>query len=108
MARGEAKLFLFETRVGGQAPARELGLFENPPGIDHVSFLVEDVDALHDELAARGIRTAGSPSDQDSGARAAARAPGPADHPALRRLTGFGPIYETDAHGLPAVSPRPL
>jgi len=51
VARGEAKLFLFETRVGGQAPARELGLFENPPGIDHVSFLVEDVDALHDELA---------------------------------------------------------
>jgi catechol 2,3-dioxygenase-like lactoylglutathione lyase family enzyme len=53
VASGEAKLFLFETRVAGQAPARELGLFENPPGIDHVSFLVEDVDALHDELVAR-------------------------------------------------------
>jgi catechol 2,3-dioxygenase-like lactoylglutathione lyase family enzyme len=70
VARGEAKLFLYETRVGGQAPARELGLFENPPGIDHVSFLVEDVDALHDELVARGIKTAGAPSDQDWGARA--------------------------------------
>ena len=50
VARGEAKLFLFEG-VAGPAPMRELGLFGNPPGIDHVSFLVEDVDALHDELA---------------------------------------------------------
>jgi hypothetical protein len=70
VARGEAKLFLCETRVGGQARARELGLFANPPGIDLVSFLVEDVDALHDELVARGIKTAGAPSDQDWGARA--------------------------------------
>jgi lactoylglutathione lyase len=70
VARGEAKLFLFETRVGGQAPARELGLLENPPGLDHVSLLVDDVDALHDELIARGIKTAGAPSDQDWGARA--------------------------------------
>ena len=70
VARGAAKLFLFETRVGGQAPARELGLFGNPPGIDHVSFLVDDVDALHNELVARGIETAGAPSDQDWGARA--------------------------------------
>ena len=69
VARGEAKLFLFEG-VAGPAPMRELGLFGNPPGIDHVSFLVDDVDALHDELVARGIETAGAPSDQDWGARA--------------------------------------
>jgi catechol 2,3-dioxygenase-like lactoylglutathione lyase family enzyme len=67
LARGEAKLFLFEARVGGQAPARELGLFGNPPGIDHVSFVVDDV---HNELVAHGIKTAGAPSDQDWGARA--------------------------------------
>jgi catechol 2,3-dioxygenase-like lactoylglutathione lyase family enzyme len=70
VARGEAKLFLYEARVGGGAPARELGLFENPPGIDHVSFLVDDVDALHNELVARGVKTAGAPSDEDWGARA--------------------------------------
>jgi catechol 2,3-dioxygenase-like lactoylglutathione lyase family enzyme len=70
MARGDAKLFLFADRVGGPAPTRELGLFGNPPGIDHVSFLVDDVDALHNELVARGIKTAGAPSDQDWGARA--------------------------------------
>jgi catechol 2,3-dioxygenase-like lactoylglutathione lyase family enzyme len=69
VARAEAKLFLFEARVGGRAPARQLGLFGNPPGIDHVSFLVDDVDALHDDLVARGIKTAGAPSDQDWGAR---------------------------------------
>jgi catechol 2,3-dioxygenase-like lactoylglutathione lyase family enzyme len=70
VARGEARLFLFEARVGGQVAARELGLFGNPPGIDHVSFLVDDVDSLYDELVARGIETAGRPSDQDWGARA--------------------------------------
>ena len=69
VARGEAKLFLFEG-VAGPAPMRELGLFGNPPGIDHVSFLVDDVDALHDELVAQGIQTAGEPRDQDWGARA--------------------------------------
>ena len=70
MARGDAKLFLVKTGVGGEARPRDLGLFGNPPGIDHVSFLVEDVDAPHDELVARGIQTAGRPSDQDWGARA--------------------------------------
>jgi uncharacterized glyoxalase superfamily protein PhnB len=35
-----------------------------------VSFLVEDVDALHDELVARGVQTAGEPTDEDWGARA--------------------------------------
>jgi catechol 2,3-dioxygenase-like lactoylglutathione lyase family enzyme len=70
VARGEARLFLFETGVERRAPARELGLFGNPPGIDHVSFLVDDVDAVHNELVARGIETAGEPSDQDWGARA--------------------------------------
>jgi catechol 2,3-dioxygenase-like lactoylglutathione lyase family enzyme len=70
VARGEAKLFLFETGVSGQAPSRELGLFCNPPGLDHVSFLVDDVDALHAELVGRGIEPAGEPSDQDWGARA--------------------------------------
>jgi catechol 2,3-dioxygenase-like lactoylglutathione lyase family enzyme len=70
VARGEAKLFLFETGVAGAAPTRKLGLLGNPPGIDHVSFLVDDVDAQHDELVARGIQIAGEPSDQDWGARA--------------------------------------
>ena len=35
-----------------------------------MSFLADDVDALHDELLALGIKTAGAPSDQDWGARA--------------------------------------
>jgi catechol 2,3-dioxygenase-like lactoylglutathione lyase family enzyme len=70
VARREARLFLFETGVERRAPPRELGLFGNPPGIDHVSFLVDDVDAVHSELVERGIETAGEPSDQDWGARA--------------------------------------
>ena len=47
MAAGSAKLFLFRTRCPGDGAAdREFSLFENPPGLDHISFLVNDVDAF--------------------------------------------------------------
>jgi methylmalonyl-CoA/ethylmalonyl-CoA epimerase len=47
MAAGDAHLFIFATRHGNPPPVtRELGLFGNPPGIDHISFAVADVDAL--------------------------------------------------------------
>src|SRR5215471_11124169 len=44
MTAGTAKLFIFQTRKTNSAPvAREFTLFQNPPGIDHISFAVEDV-----------------------------------------------------------------
>jgi catechol 2,3-dioxygenase-like lactoylglutathione lyase family enzyme len=67
---GEAKLFLFQCRIETHATERSLGLFSNPPGLDHVSFLVSDVDALFESLTARGIHPDGAPADQDWGARA--------------------------------------
>src|SRR5262245_45221681 len=70
MAAGSVQLFLFQTRK--PAPAlvvRELGLFSNPPGLDHISFAVTDVDALYAELCKAGVLCAGPPEDQSWGAR---------------------------------------
>jgi catechol 2,3-dioxygenase-like lactoylglutathione lyase family enzyme len=67
---GSAKLFLFQCRTDTPATDRRLELLGNPPGIDHVSFQVSDIDALYETLTARGIETGGAPTDQDWGARA--------------------------------------
>jgi methylmalonyl-CoA/ethylmalonyl-CoA epimerase len=50
---GSAQLFLFQCRSETRATERRPGLFGNPPGIDHVSFQVSDVDALYELLTAR-------------------------------------------------------
>jgi catechol 2,3-dioxygenase-like lactoylglutathione lyase family enzyme len=68
---GQAKLFVFQARRDGQRPdQRVLGLFGNPPGIDHISFLVDDPDDLHARLRSWGVEVGPGPSDQDWGARA--------------------------------------
>lgn len=68
---GPARLFLFPAQSGDdRAVSRSLGLYGNPPGIDHISFLVDDVDALHASLTANGIDAGPAPGDQDWGARA--------------------------------------
>jgi methylmalonyl-CoA/ethylmalonyl-CoA epimerase len=47
-----------------------IGICGNPPGIDHISFLVDDVDALHASFTGNGVDAGPPPSDQDWGARA--------------------------------------
>jgi catechol 2,3-dioxygenase-like lactoylglutathione lyase family enzyme len=70
MAAGTVQLFLFATQRSDAVPVdRELGLFLNPPGIDHISFAVSDVDALYTRLRAIGLVTDGPPEDQLWGAR---------------------------------------
>ena len=70
MAAGTVQLFLFQVRRTDPAPVgRELGLFGNPPGIDHISFAVADVDALYAELCTAGVAFAAPPEDQSWGAR---------------------------------------
>jgi catechol 2,3-dioxygenase-like lactoylglutathione lyase family enzyme len=64
MSAGDAHLFA--ARQSNLPPiGRKLGLFGNPPGIDHLSFVVADVDALYSKLRAFG----GPPEDQSWGAR---------------------------------------
>lgn len=70
MVAGTTKLFLFQTRQKHPAPVtREFTLFQNPPGIDHISFAVEDVDRVYAEAKAKGIAFNGEPKDQTWGAR---------------------------------------
>lgn len=70
MAAGTAQLFLFAAQRPDAIPVgRELGLFGNPPGIDHISFAVSDVDALYTKLRADGRAIGGPPADQLWGAR---------------------------------------
>jgi methylmalonyl-CoA/ethylmalonyl-CoA epimerase len=70
MAAGAVHLFIFATRQSNPSPAgRELGLFGNPPGIDHISFAVADVDVMYATLRAAGVAFGGPPEDQSWGAR---------------------------------------
>ena len=70
MTKGMVQLFLFATKQSNPLPVeRELGLFDNPPGIDHISFAVADVDSLYAELSEAGIKFGGQPENQSWGAR---------------------------------------
>ena len=70
MAAGTVQLFLFAARQRDAIPVgRELGLLGNPPGIDHISFAVSDVDALYSKLGKAGVVFEGPLADQSSGAR---------------------------------------
>jgi catechol 2,3-dioxygenase-like lactoylglutathione lyase family enzyme len=70
MSTGSARLFLFASkRVDQVLVGRELGLFQNPPGIDHISFAVADVDAIYANLRKAGVEFDGEPQDQSWGAR---------------------------------------
>jgi catechol 2,3-dioxygenase-like lactoylglutathione lyase family enzyme len=67
---GTAVLFLFQTKRADAGPVdRQPTLTENPPGLDHLSFTVSDVDAEVAALRSRGITYDGEPEDQDWGAR---------------------------------------
>jgi catechol 2,3-dioxygenase-like lactoylglutathione lyase family enzyme len=66
---GQAKLFIFQsTAASGVTRTHEV--FGNPPGLDHMSLLVDDVDASYEAL--RGsVEFVDAPADQEWGARAA-------------------------------------
>jgi methylmalonyl-CoA/ethylmalonyl-CoA epimerase len=61
---GSAFLWVFETRSPMPAQARSAELLANPPGIDHLSFAVEDVDAAHRALEERGLQAEWGPEDR--------------------------------------------
>ena len=63
-------LFIFATRQSNPFPVeRELGLFGNPPGIDHISLAVADVDAMYATLRAAGVAFGAPPEHQSWGTR---------------------------------------
>ncbi len=69
VAAGGARLWLFQTRSRATA-ARDPSMTGNPPGFDHVSLWVGDVDAVAERLRAVGLSLESEPADQPWGARA--------------------------------------
>jgi len=67
---GSAALYLFVTQTGAPQQ-RSFDLQGNPPGIDHLSFQVADVDAACAALKAEGVVVEREPRDYEWGARAA-------------------------------------
>jgi catechol 2,3-dioxygenase-like lactoylglutathione lyase family enzyme len=55
MTVGSAKLSLLFKAVPGVPAHRPFTLEKNPPGIDHISFVVDDVDRTDAEIQSRGV-----------------------------------------------------
>jgi|SRR5579863_2496276 len=70
LAAGSARLFIFAAKQ--ESAALQLRAFDliNPPGIDHISFLVDDVDRTYEDIRRRGLEFESAPADQPWGARA--------------------------------------
>lgn len=58
---GDQYLFLFQTSDESANTRRPAGLTGNPPGIDHLSFTVDDIDTTWRELRDRGVEFEGEP-----------------------------------------------
>lgn len=68
---GDARLWVFQTPAGSTG-RRSLDLVGNPPGFDHVSLAVADVDAACERITASGLELESPPADRpDWGYRAA-------------------------------------
>jgi catechol 2,3-dioxygenase-like lactoylglutathione lyase family enzyme len=66
---GSVRLWVF--RGGGSGVTRrEPDPAANPPGLDHLSLWVEDVDVAHESLRGQGLEFESEPADQPWGARA--------------------------------------
>jgi methylmalonyl-CoA/ethylmalonyl-CoA epimerase len=65
---GAISLYLFESPVP-EPPDRSSYPANNPPGIDHVSFRVNDVDDTYSTLVSRSVEFFLPPEDADWGAR---------------------------------------
>jgi catechol 2,3-dioxygenase-like lactoylglutathione lyase family enzyme len=66
---GEAVLYVFQTSSSAPPVARAVSLTGNAPGIDHISFRVDDVDQSAERLRAAGVNIETGPEDQDWGSR---------------------------------------
>ena len=62
---GEARLYIFGTASQDPPHRRDLSLFGNPPGVDHLSFWVGDVDAAYNSISERGVHFEAPPADME-------------------------------------------
>jgi len=66
---GNAVLYVFKTTSDSSPQPRDVSLTGNPPGIDHISFRVPDVDAERDRIRKAGLEVETEPEDQPWGSR---------------------------------------
>ena len=66
---GNAVLYVFKTTSDSSPQPRDVSLTGNPPGIDHISFRVPDVDAERDRIREAGLEVETEPEDQPWGSR---------------------------------------
>ena len=71
MVAGSARLFVFTAQAGTAPPPQRSFDLQGPPGIDHISFLTDDVDRTYEEIRSRGVEFESAPANQPWGARAA-------------------------------------
>jgi methylmalonyl-CoA/ethylmalonyl-CoA epimerase len=66
---GNAVLYVFKTSSSTSPQSRDVSLTANPPGIDHISFRVPDVDAEYERIRKAGLAVETEPEDQSWGSR---------------------------------------
>ncbi len=69
VAAGDARLWIFQTSSSEQPARRDPDLMGNPPGVDHLSLWVGDVDAAQGQAQGRGLEFEGEPGDTEWGFR---------------------------------------
>ena len=69
LQNGATALYVFTTPTASADPPRRLEMAGNAVGIDHISFAVDDADAVAEQLQADGIRIESGPENQDWGRR---------------------------------------
>ncbi len=69
MACGTVVLYLFQSTSSLEGPKRTTSLPDNPPGFDHLSLDVDDVDVVYQELKEK-ISFESEPENQSWGSRA--------------------------------------
>lgn len=69
MKAGNAVLYVFKTSSSADPQSRDVSLTANPPGIDHISFRVPDVDAEFARISKAGLKVETEPADQEWGSR---------------------------------------
>ncbi len=63
---GEQYLYVFQTGSSEPTAPRSPELVGTPPGIDHISFTVDDVDSAFMTLKARGVEFEGEPASVEA------------------------------------------
>jgi catechol 2,3-dioxygenase-like lactoylglutathione lyase family enzyme len=66
---GNAVLYVFKTSSSTSPQERDVSLTANPPGIDHISFRVPDVDEVYARFRKAGLPIETGPEDQTWGSR---------------------------------------